>query len=149
MDKRLRKKRGIYTKFKDNELWDLDLTIAQFVLPRLIQFKKTTKGYPGRLIVDDNIDLSSISDSEDDKYVTLWNNILDKMIWSFEQIVTNSEEPQLPDEAVQRVDMKDGIWNYEIDEQVKQKFWDDTQAYNNRIQEGLRLFAEYFRDLWW
>ena len=76
-------------------------------------------------------------------------NILDKMIWSFEQIVTNSEEPQLPDEAVQRVDMKDGIWNYEIDERVKKKFWDDTQAYNNRIQEGLHLFAEYFRDLWW
>lgn len=149
MDKRLRKKRGIYTKFKDDELWDLDLTIAQFVLPRLVKFQKTTKGYPCRLVVDDNVDLSSISDSEDDEYVTLWNNILDKMIWSFEQIVTNSEEPQLPDEAIQRVNMKDGIWNYEIDEQVKKKFWDDTQAYNNRIQEGLHLFAEYFRNLWW
>jgi len=52
--------------FDDTELWNLDFTIARFVLPRLKAFKTMGHGYPGNLTFDE------------------WNTILDKMIFSFE-----------------------------------------------------------------
>ena len=50
MNKRTRKKwlkeQGLYVNPK--ETWNLDYTIAKFVLPRLKLFKKLNNGYPGR-----------------------------------------------------------------------------------------------------
>lgn len=40
------KKQGLYVNPK--ETWNLDYTIAKFVLPRLKLFKKLNNGYPGR-----------------------------------------------------------------------------------------------------
>ena len=51
--------------FWPHELWALDWTIAKFILPRLIQFKKTYAGFP--------VGMTSKE----------WNNILRNMISSF------------------------------------------------------------------
>lgn len=56
--------------FDDSECWNLDMTIAQFVLPRLKRLKEITHGYPGNL------------ESEKE-----WDKILDKMIRAFELTV--------------------------------------------------------------
>ena len=63
-----RKKRG----FDDTELWNLDSTIAKFVLPRLKAFKKLKGGRPYELSNDE------------------WDDILDKMICSFSIIAKDS-----------------------------------------------------------
>ena len=52
--------------FCDADLWGLDITIAQFILPRLVRFREIGMGYPGIL-------------SE-----KRWGNILDKIIAAFE-----------------------------------------------------------------
>lgn len=52
--------------FDDTELYNLDVTIAQFVLPRLKRFKELSKAYPGYLTEDE------------------WSDILDKIIFAFE-----------------------------------------------------------------
>ncbi len=52
-------------KIKDSELWSLDVTIAKFVLPRLIKFKKTELSHPHNLTTKQ------------------WDKILDQMIFSF------------------------------------------------------------------
>lgn len=39
--------------FDDSETWNLDLTIAKFVLPRLESFKESFMGYPGFLKNED------------------------------------------------------------------------------------------------
>jgi hypothetical protein len=64
--KKQRKKRG----FDDTELWNLNTTIATFILPRLKAFRKGSHGYPYAL-----------------KNVEAWNKILDQMIEGFEQYV--------------------------------------------------------------
>lgn len=56
------------TEINKEELYSLDLTISQFILPRLIAFKSKTAGYPACL------------SSEEE-----WNEILDKMIIAFEK----------------------------------------------------------------
>ena len=68
MNKRQRKKyekmNGTYVDLK--ETWNLDCTIAKFIVPRLKLFKKVVDCYPGHL------------DSMDE-----WYEIIDKMIYSF------------------------------------------------------------------
>lgn len=73
MNKRIRKKKGL-SKIKNEELWDLDDTLAKYILPRLIKYKTINKN--SHPIAFDNI--------ED------WHNTIDKMIWSFEKIVKDN-----------------------------------------------------------
>lgn len=59
--------------FTDCDLWDLDHTIAKFVLPRLKAFKKQLHGYPSGL---------------DEKQ---WDAIIGKMIVAFEHIIKEDD----------------------------------------------------------
>lgn len=136
------KKHGQYIAPK--ELWNLDYTVAKFVLPRLIKFKENSLGFPG-------YDEADTMDK--------WQDILQKMIIAFEYIVTDDDwwvdDP--------RYDYSDGI-HIEIDKNKKALFHfriDDwaKEIENNRdteqdrrneaIKEGLELFSKYFRHLWW
>ena len=56
-----------------------------------------------------------------------WNKILDKMIFSFEWTL---EQDEMSEEYMSLSDKK------------KEINW-------KRYNEGMKLFAEYFRDLWW
>lgn len=67
--------------FSDDELWNLDHTIVQFILPRLKQFKKVNNGYPPY-----GTDLKNTS-----KKIKMtqanWDAILDAMIEAFTILV--------------------------------------------------------------
>lgn len=136
------KKHGQYIAPK--ELWNLDYTVAKFVLPRLVKFKENSLGFPG-------YDEADTMDK--------WQDVLQKMITAFEYIVTDDDwwvdDP--------RYDYSDGI-HIEIDKDKKTLFHfriDDwaKEIENNRdteqdrrneaIKEGLELFSKYFRHLWW
>jgi len=82
-----------------DDLFNLDRTIAEWVLPKLIKFREVTPSYPG-----------SCESLEE------WRGILDKMISSF-RIVVDSV----------------ALGSAEEDKE---------------FDEGMRLFAEYFRALW-
>lgn len=97
------KKQRIERGFDDSETWNLDATIASFILPRLKRFKVVNRGYP-----------PSLTEEE-------WNNIIDKMIFSFEYILDDSIDDS-PDSRSKK---------YE------------------QYKEGIKLFAEYFHHLWW
>ena len=124
MNKRIRKKRGIYTKFKDSETWGLYIVIAQFVLPRLKRFKKLNNGVPMSLCFHGN------DVHRQGRVAKEWDAILDKMIWSFEQIVDDSDPEKLENET-------------------NEEYVDRCRMWNNNVQHGLELFAKYFLDLWW
>lgn len=118
MNKRTRKKwlkkQGLY--INPREMWQLDCIIAKYILPRLKMYKKLTNAYPG-------YDEASTSEK--------WDELLDKMIWSFEQIanyyeIYNSVNP-----------LDDPDW--------KEK----NQKINDKIQEGLMLFAKWYQHLGW
>ena len=81
--------------FDKSECWNLDITIAKFILPRLKYFKENTISYPQ---VDIGLDG--------------WHEILDKMIYSFDEILKDDSTDQ------------------------------------DKIQEGLELFAKYYVNLW-
>lgn len=75
--------------FSDDELWNLDVTIAKFVLPRLKRFRKNINGYPG-----------------DFKDENEWYDVLDKMIQAFDLIAESGY--YLPNDKNYRI-IEDGL----------------------------------------
>ena len=71
--KELFKKQRLERGFDDTELWNLDMTILKFILPRLKLFKEKTGNYPPEL-----------------KSAEEWDACIDKMIKSIESILTDS-----------------------------------------------------------
>ena len=126
--KRQKKNRSI--KYKD--IYSLDNTIARFVLPRLKFFKKNIIGYPPDITFEE------------------WKSIIDKMILSFELILDTSE-PDFGERKYHIEKINDNI--SKLVEDPDSTF--DSEAYmkwckdkKSKINEGLKLFAEYFQSLW-
>lgn len=63
----------------NKELWNLDVSFANWILPRLIEFKKQTLSYPSKF-----------------KNVTQWKKVLQTMIDGFTIMATENEYFALP-----------------------------------------------------
>lgn len=87
--------------FSDKETWNLDVTFAEFALPRLKRFRQISKKIPADLTTEK------------------WNEILNDIEFAFTKIVDDDY--------------------YTL----------DSVEDNTRIEKGLKLFAEYYRNLWW
>ncbi len=59
--------------FDDSETWNLDITIAKFLVPRLKAFKECNNGFPARLTKKK------------------WNKIIDEMIEGFELYIKKDD----------------------------------------------------------
>ncbi len=73
--------------FGDDDLWNLDHTIAEFVLPRLTAYRNSFGGMPACYSADE------------------WRSKLDEMIWSFEYI-TREWDDELVMQSVEEVDQE-------------------------------------------
>lgn len=112
------------TGMSRDETWDLKTNIAVFLVPRLKLFKEEQQnigGHPG-----------CFENKEE------WYKILDKMIFAFEAQL--KDDFYIPDEYLKKY-AKD-----EYDEAGKAAA---ENAYWTDINEGIKLFAEYFCCLWW
>ena len=126
--KRQKKIRNI--KYKD--IYNLDNTIARFILPRLKFFRKKICSCPYGFTLEE------------------WKDILDKMILAF-KLVLDTSEPNFGEFKSHIEKVSDNI--SKLVEDPDSTF--DTEAYRKwhkdrqkTIEEGLKLFAEYFQDLW-
>jgi hypothetical protein len=109
---------------KVEDLYDLDVTIARFILPRLMVFKEQCERTP------------NLNMSQDE-----WHGILDKMIYAFERIALQTEEDTPEYKAYIKA-----IWNNEMDlTDLKRAAKDSLKP----ISEGLSLYHKYYRNLWW
>ena len=106
------------------ELYDLDVTIARFILPRLMMFKERCE-YPRRMKLTHE----------------QWNEVLDKMIFAFERIACQTEEDTPEYKAYIKA-----IWNNEEDLADLKR---EAKASLKPISEGLSLYHKYYRSLWW
>lgn len=104
--------------FDDTELWNLDGTILQFIIPRLKAFKESVHGYPGNY------------DSFEQ-----WKHDLDEMIWAMEYY---DERENWPDFK------KDEHGNFIKDENGE---FIPTEEYS-RAKNGWKLFCDNIFGLW-
>lgn len=124
--------------FSDEELWDLHHFIAEWILPRLTAFRNLDRmGFPGGLYGKD-----FGGEGTDEKYEKAdkeWGKILDKMIWSFEYVLWD-------DSLDDKLGRKLGIGTFS--EYMKRERKNEKDVHLEKYEEGMRLFSEYFMDLW-
>ena len=124
------KKRKIKVQIDPWDTWSMDHTLAYIIHPMLVQLKEKNHGY----FSTDPEDAQGIgkepSDDPDSAYCyDRYNFVMDEMIWTFEQLKG--------DDYGYDLFYKDGEWDFE-----------GRQKYEERINNGLRLFGKYFRGLW-
>ena len=122
-----RKNRANNVHIDNFDIWNLDHTLSCIIHPALIRLKETKQGYPqlfedGMVTPhywDRQLHFDFIDEEVEEKYLlNKWNDIMDKMIYSF-GVIKN-----------------DGLF-----EKYDQDEW-------NKIQEGLDLFAKHYTSLW-
>lgn len=147
-------KQKVKVKIDRWDTWSIDYTLAQIIHPLLVEFKKRNSAY---LMPGGQLDLDDIPGHKDCKEEECWDLVIDELIWTFDQIRNQDNDDQFyhgePDIQFKEVkDEENGTEHFEmyygpkhtlrIDEEGLQKHYE-------RINNGLRLFGKYFRDLWW
>jgi hypothetical protein len=149
--------RNIKVRIDKYDTWNMDNTLALIILPMLKQLKSTKHGSPSV----DNEDLPEHMRHGDpegyDNWVHYkWEWVLNEMIWAFEQELDDEWEDQFvhgePDVEWIIVSGKeeDDSAMYEM-KQKNPNYWVDREGikeYNDRINNGFRLFGKYYRGLW-
>jgi len=143
--------------FSKRQLWSLDHTITDFILPRLKAFRhgdaNSHVNGPSGCPMLAGYDPDGMGDQESDAMYQEWLGILDKMILAFEyhqidmddvnsgldisQVFKNSNESDV--NIVSSIPKDEAKWAaYKEEEDRRDKI----------IEEGLILFAKYYRGLW-
>jgi len=133
------------------DTWSMDHTLANIVLPMLVQLKETKHGSPNT----DNADVPkelrmskkdmtqfAKDGSADDKFFKRWDWILDEMIWAFEQKARGNWQDDYYGPYIEGDDGKFLNGRFE---------WTDDKgrnAHQERMTNGFKLFGKYFESLW-
>lgn len=164
-----RGKRNINVEIEDFDTFDCFYTLSYIILPMLLQFKNNMHGVPNSFTQETasgQLSLFEETKEESDQWFEQnyleWEKTVDKMIWSFQQILfdnyTDKYHHGKPNYNFLETKMK--VTNpvtgklektYELVDSNPNDHWYDYighELHDERIQEGLDLFAKYFRSLW-
>ena len=164
--------RKIKVEIEKFDTWSMDNTLAHIIYPMLLQLKATKHGIPSVLVDDVGGEDYTEQDSFDFYKETheeawniaakRWDDILDKMIWSFSQLIDDSWDSRYHHgKAV--YDWVESTYTYPnpvtgvmeptyqmVDKNPDEHWYDSVghRLHEERIQEGLELFGKYYRNLW-
>lgn len=158
-------------EIESHDTWNLDTTLATIIYPALIQLKNTKHGVPNEFadVGGANHDAQSsfdfYTDSHNESFnegLKRWDEVLDKMIWSFEQLAFRDYDDQyhhgksdyswiLSNKKYHNPITNKVEATYQmVDKDPTSHYYDHEghTAHEDRIQEGLELFGKYYRSLW-
>jgi len=155
-----KRERKIKIHIDKYDTWNMDSTLALIIVPMLKQLKETADHSPMMTAHEQSSEGSSqlcfpfYAEGDKDAWDhghEEWQEILDKMIWSFEQVNTDWEKQFqsgkldftfVKDEETNLMKVEYGPNNtYKYDEEALAK-------HIERMQEGFELFGKYYRNLW-
>lgn len=124
--------RDVTVRIDNYDTWSVDHTLALIIPPLLRQLKETTHGYP-----------VSFNSSEE------WDEVLDKMIWSFDQMADDDHEQEFfTHYGEMELSEPDEHGNVHVLDTGVNCDADGLTAHWEKIQEGLDLFGKYYTGLW-
>jgi len=155
-----KKSRTIKVHIDRWDTWSMDHTLALIVLPMLKQLKATKHGAPQVDVEDVPKELRPTKKelaaynkdgTTDDKFFERWDWVLDEMIFAFDSKVNDDWEEQFESGTIdmQWVKLEDG--NYQMvkgPNDTREYDWEGRKKYQERIQNGFRLFGKYYSNLW-
>ena len=163
------RKRNTKIHIDNYDVWGADHTLGMVIAPVLRKLREVKHGYPHV----DNEDVPeelrfTLTDEEaqqwdetvDAKHEARWAWVLDEMIWTFEQYADGNDFDQFYHNVDQLemefTPLEDNpklstmTFNHQKDPS-KPAYWVDDEGkkkHNERKQNGLRLFAKYYENLW-
>lgn len=118
----------------DYDVWNMDQTLALIIYPMLIKLKENSHGSPNvdDKDVPDYLKSNVNNNCDNSKIHEKWEYVLNKMIKTF--LFLKEDEEEL----------------FEIEKKLNPNltFFEYTNKKNKECEEGLRLFAKYYRNLW-
>lgn len=164
------KPRKVSIRIDRHDTYSMDHTLALIILPMLVQLRNTKHGIPHEFAEVGGEDYNSqesfdfYKESQNESFskgCDRWDEVLDKMIWSFEQIIDDDydskyhhgevefEWKELDEKIHNPITGKDET-AHEMINKNKNHWYDyiGHKEHETRIQEGLDLFGKYFRNLW-
>ena len=145
-----KRKRQIYVRIDNYDVWNMDNTLAHIILPMLKRLKEVKHGGPKVNDFDCPQHLWANSEPSKDGGVDVdanwfarWDYVLDEMIWAFEQEVN-------PDASDSFFDHSEVDEKAELNDQLKQMKYDveGHRAFEHRKDMAFRLFGKYYQALW-
>jgi len=154
------------------DVWNANETLSHVILPVLERLRETKQGapfvdledVPKKLRVEKLTKKQKENGEVSDNHFKRWDYVLDEMIWSFREIANGmpgEEEFSTGEREIiwTPVDEKgnevsedyDGVKYYRMDKGPNDTSHFDKKGfdkYNERINNGLRLFGKYYRSLW-
>lgn len=154
-----RKRRTVKVKVNNYDVWNMGETLAIVIVPMLKELKRQKQGHPWTDHADGPWYYRFQSDTDAHNYNETgsysgarWDWIMDEMIWAFEQINTEDYDQKYWLERGE-IDWDAGeldenncrpiIWKKE-----SRVDWDGLKLHEAAINNGLRLFGKYYRNLW-
>ena len=171
MSKYLNAGRKIAVHIDHYDLWSLDTSLAYIIYPALLELRMMKHGVPADFANVGGEDWNEqgcfdfYKETHDwafNEKIKEWDEIMDKMIWSFQQLIWDNEESFHYGKIGKFKVVKTGQTMLNpVTNQVEElsqivdpdptSHYFDVDGYNiyqERIQEGLDLFAKYYRSLW-
>jgi len=153
-------KQSVKVRIDEWDTWSMDHTLAEIVVPMLLQLKETKHGAPYVCPEDVPSELRPTkkeltaytkNGETDSKFFERWDWVLDEMIFAFEAKRMDNWEEQFYSGApdIYWEDIGDGY--SEMKHGPKDTFkvdWDGRKAYQDRMSNGFRLFGKYYENLW-
>ena len=154
-----KQKRTVKVQIDPWDTWSMDYTLALIVLPMLKQLKENTHGAPyvdlkdvpkelhGKKLTKKQRDNGEL----DDKHFERWDWVLDEMIFAFDSKVNDGWEAQFEtgESDLQWKQLEGGMSQMvEGPNHTKVYDWEGRKKYEERIQNGFRLFGKYYQNLW-
>ena len=142
------------------DTWSMDHTLALIVLPMLKQLKATKHGAPQVDVEDVPKELRPTKKelaaynkdgTTDDKFFERWDWVLDEMIFAFDSKVNDDWEEQFETGTsdIQWKTLEGGMSEMvRGPNDTKEYDWEGRKKYEERIQNGFRLFGKYYSSLW-
>lgn len=154
-----KQKRTIKVKIDPWDTWSMDHTLAYIILPMLKQLNKDKRGAPFVDLEDVPKELHGKkltkkqreSGELDDKHFERWDWVMNEMIFAFESKLDDSWEDQFEsgESDFEFLQLEGGMSELvEGPNHTKQYDWAARRAYEDRIQNGFRLFGKYYSNLW-
>lgn len=163
-------KRKTHIQIDPSDVWNMNHTLAKIIYPMLLRLKETKQGIPHDFAITGGEEYSDQECFEFyesntelfNKKVQEWDVVLDKMIWSFKQLIEDNTiekymhgEPKFDwvesDKTVLNPITKKVEKTYQMVDKNPDEHWYDVDGHTlheERIQEGLELFGKHFKSLW-
>jgi hypothetical protein len=147
------KERTQYVKIDKWDTWSMDGTLANIILPMLIQLKATKHGTPIEFAetggedynAQKHFDFYDTNEELNTKAIAEWDIVFDKMIFSFEHIIDDGgwEEEFCTGKFSTTIGIGEPGW-----QGTRVCDYEAIKKVHAQIQEGLELFGKYYRNLW-